>query len=271
MSDFYTYPLLGVEEHFANHHFSVEILETSCENNQYDFKFRYSLNEPTIGALINSGKANAAVRIENRAFYKKTFLFEEDQLHVIIPLSEIGENFTFDIRPFVIAIAQIPTYVNTNASSPRSEYSYSLEAGNFLAIADKVKITFDQAFLKFSGSGNFIKLHRLQDYQGMPMLDFHQHAVYVCMSAKDFDTIVRLNSSPGKSALSGVILLPVMLDIVWRIKSGDISAEDWEWVEDLEESIDLESINLLEEIQSFLGNPMITATETVNSLIVDEE
>ena len=271
MSNFYTYPILGVEEHFPEHSFHVQLNEMEFDSNEYRFNFTYELDEPTVKAHIESGLASAAIRVNNRAFFHKVYFFNSDELIIKIPLTDIGDNFTFEFYPRVIAMQKIPGYVNVNSETDRRGYAYNLEKGNLLAVSEKIKVRFEQNFEVFNSSGNFIKIRKIKDYEGVPYLEFKDHAVYITMSNDDFENVKILNNSTGKSALIGNILFPVLLDLVWRISKGELAEDDWPWVEEIKESIDTESNDLLGEVQEFLKNPIVTSTIAVNQLIVDEE
>jgi hypothetical protein len=271
MSNFYTYPIIGIEEHFPDHGFHVELTEMEFDSNEYTFKLSYELDEPTVKAYIDSGFAGAAVRVNNRAFFHKVYFFDSNELVLKIPLTDIGDNFTFEFHPRIIAMQKIPGYVNMNAELDRRGYAYNLEKGNLLALSDKIKVKFEQNFEVFNSSGNFIKLRKTSNYDGVPFLEFKDHAVYITMSDNDFEVTRRLNNSTGKTALIGNILFPVILDLVWRINKEELSEDDWPWVEEIKESINTESNDLFREIQEFLENPIITSINAVNQLIVDEE
>lgn len=271
MSSFYTYPIIGVEGHFPDHSFNVELKEMSFNSSEYSFHFSYELDEPTVKAQVDAGIARVAIRVNNRAFFHKVYFFVTNELTIRIPLADIGENFAFEFHPRVISMQKLSGYVNINAEEDRRGYVYNLEKGNLLAVSGSIAVKFEQDFEIFNSSENFIKLRKVEGYEGVPYLEFKDHAVYVAMSEIGFNETRRLNNSTGKSALMGSVLFPLILDLAWRIKVEELSEDDWPWVEKIRESIDLESNDLFEEVQKFLKDPISTSVDCVNQLIIDEE
>ena len=270
-ADIYTYPILGVEGHFVNGSFSVILEEIVLGEDFYKFQFIYELDEPTINAHIASGNACVAVSVRNRAFYYRVFEFsDKNKLEVSIPIEQIGIDFLFIFTPFVLVKRSINAYVNTNADAVRSRYSYNLEPGNKLAVADDIKVSFDERYELFNNGGSFIKIRQSDSEDKMPQLEIKSHAIYLILNKMDFKEVSKVNNSPASEILLSSLAWPVVMNLLWSIKSGDLAIEDLDWGPQLMEEIDravVEEIDPFMDSQELLSNPLFKGAEKINHLI----
>lgn len=269
MLDFYTYPILGVEGHFLNHSFKVELLSTNIDESNYNFKFKYYLEEPNIIELIDSKSSVVAIRVKNRAFYYEVYEFDSKELDISIPISDIGDNFVFDFKPFILVKESGLHYRNSNADSLRAQYTYNLAIGNLLAVSKGITVTYELGYKDFDRAGSFIKLRQNKKGDTLPVLNFQQHALYIDLCEKDFTELIKLNNSPAKDVLVGNLIFPILVDLVWRIKTKEIEIDEYEWAEELLSKVDLD--NPFDSVQKWLRNPVLRSSEAIVKIFKDEE
>lgn len=272
MSKFYTYPVLGVEGHFENHEFSMSLksYELSQEDREYRFEFEYELNEPIIIAHVNSSNATVCVQVRNKAFYYEIFQFENKTLNIKIPFESIGDNFSFEFRPYILVNNKINGYVNPNADSVRSKYYYNLVKGNLLAVASTIRLTFEQDFLIDSGVSSILTIKKKDGYNGNPKLELKQHKIYLILGEKDYSEVSNLYGSSAKKAILGNIFFPVFVDIFWYIKFEKLDFTEYEWIERLSYLVDFENQEPFDAAQELLKNPVFQSSEVINKMLEDE-
>ena len=274
-TDIYTYPVLGIPDHFSSGYFAVALEEMTLDTVKYQFTFKYELNEPTITAHINSGNACVVIRVRNRAFYSELFEFESDQLKVEIPLGQIGEDFLFQFDPFVVAKKSINGYHNQNAEPIRAQYVFNLIAGNKMAIGAPIKVIFDEKYQRFDLAGSFLKLRKVSEEGAKPALNFQaENAIFIDLNPTDFTEISKINNSSGKNILLGNMVFPVLIELLWQLKTKEVDPEEYDWGSPL---IDLlgrsstDEIEPFEDAQELLRNPIGNSCEKVNQLIFEED
>lgn len=273
--DVYTYPVLGIENHFVNGSFAVVLKNTKIENDNYVFEFESELDEPTIQAHVNAGNASIAIRVRNRAFYSELFEFESKNLTITIPFSDIGEYFSFDFKPFVLLKKAINAYVNTNADKIRSGYAFNLIKGNLLAVGAAIKVEFNEKYELFGGAGSFLKLKiDSEDDNNLPYLNIDNHVIYIMLNRSDFNLITSVNNSPYKEILLGNLVFPIVVDLLWQIKSKEVEVSENDWGQPLMELIGVAEVDDLDPFQAaqdLLSNPISLSSKKLNELISEED
>lgn len=272
MSSFYTYPVLGIEGHFETNQFEVSLnfYELSQEDREYRFEFVYDLDEPTIEAHVASSNAAVCIQVRNKAFYYEVFKFIDKKLRIIIPFESIGDNFSFEFRPYILVNNQINGYVNPNADSIRSKYFYNLVKGNFLGISSTIRLTFEQDFLMDTGANSILTIKKRENYNGGSKIELKPHKIYLILSESDYQQVSNLYGSSAKKAILGNIFFPVFLDIFWSIKNGEIKDEDYEWMERLSRIVDFDNQEPFDSAQELLKNPIFKSSEVINKMLEDE-
>jgi hypothetical protein len=273
--DVYTYPVLGIENHFLTGDFAVVLKNIKIEEGNYIFEFESELNEPTIEAHVNAGNASISIRVRNRAFYSKLFEFESKKLTITIPLSDIGEHFAFEFKSFVLLKKPISAYVNTNADKIRSGYAFNLIKGNLLAVGETIKVEFNEKYELFGGAGSFLKLKiDSEDDDVLPYLNIDKHVIYIMLNRTDFNLITSVNNSSYKEILLGNLVFPIVIDLLWQIKSEEIEVNENDWGQPLMELIGVSEISELDPFnaaQELLSNPVSLSSKKLNELISEED
>lgn len=272
MSGFYTYPVLGIDGHFESHQFSMSLksYELSQEKREYGFEFEYQLDEPTVMAHVTSSNATVCIQVRNKAFYYEVFRFKNQLLKIVIPFESIGDNFSFEFRPYILVSNRINGYVNPNADTVRSKYFYNLVKGNLLAVAPTIRLSFEQDFLIDTGANSILKIKKKDGYKGNPKLELKPHKIYLVLSEGDYDEVLSLYGSSAKKAILGNIFFPVFLEIFWSIKTNEISHEEYEWIDSLSHLVDFMNQEPFESAQELLNNPIFKSSEVINKMLEDE-
>ena len=274
-TDIYTYPVLGIPDHFSSGAFATSLEEMTLDNVSYHFTFKYELNEPTIKAHINSGNACVVLRVQNRAFFSELFEFESDQLQIEIPLGQIGEDFLIQFYPFVVAKKNINGYHNQNADPIRAQYAFNLVTGNKMAIGASIKVVFDEKYQHFDLAGSFLKLRKISDERAKPSLNFQaENAIFIDLNPTDFTEISKINNSSGKNILLGNMVFPVVIELLWQLKTKEVDPEEYDWGTPLLDMLGRSStdeIEPFEDAQELLRNPIGNSCEKLNQLIFEED
>jgi hypothetical protein len=227
--------------------------EIESDKANYYLKIQFHLSHPGLRRLIGEQKAQYVVHVEcGTTLFRKRFSFSKDT--ETVPISADALRDRVEVNFFICATEQIPSYKVQGAHSDYGEMSFNIRKGDILAVAEGQ--TFD-AEKKISSIMQIVESPT--DDEGPFKVDWNFDKIRIFLSKEDFKGYCQLRTDEKMAtALTGAIVLPVLVDAVNILQNDATEFESFRWCRNLQ--VRLEALkdepDSLTKAQKLLDRPL---------------
>jgi hypothetical protein len=234
--------------------------EVAVDKQNYYLKVSFDLSHPGLLALIQEQQAQYVVHVEcGASFYRKRFSLSESSDTI-----KIGADFLRDrveVNFFICAIAPLSAYLPKGAHPDYGSTSFTIRKGDILATAEGRTFDAEKDYDALKKVSSIMIIRESPTLDAGPfVVDFTRERIEIILSKEDYRAYSLLKTNPKlAAALTGTIVLPVLLDAINCVESGkEADLEGCRWFRNLEnrlEDLKNEGSNLV-KAQKLLEQPL---------------
>jgi hypothetical protein len=233
----FPHPVVGNADDVVDVAFQTPIDFTHDSANYY-ISAQVQCSSKTIAQLVKHGQAAYVLHVEcSNTLYRNIFEFTTPEFEVRIP-SELL-NATVEVNLFVVAKQDLPKYKVDKAHPDYGDASFSVSAGEVLAIGEACTFEADIDFDALRSVGSILQIRELPGPEHAEMqFDFSGEKISIFLSPHDFGIYKILKTH---QPLCASVVPPIVVAAVARaldvLKNGQ-AEEDLRWARCLRKRLD---------------------------------
>ena len=267
----FPHPVLGNADDVLEAAFQASV-EVAHDGVNYYLAVEIQCSSPTITRLINNGDAAYVVHVEcSNTLYRSIFEFTESNTELMVPGESL--NATVEVNVFVRAKRDIAGYRIDNSHSDYGATTFSISAGDVLAIAEGRTFDADIDFdaLRSVSSIMQIRLHPTAGDRPMEV-DFNDDKITILLSAKDFENYKVVKATkPLSATVVAALVLPVLMEALRMLQADHSDYETVRWFRCLKRRVDHAGLDPASEpltlAQKLLGLPIKRALMNARTIL----
>jgi hypothetical protein len=233
--------------------------EVESDKANYYLKIQFHLSHPGLRRLIAEQKAQYVVHVEcGTTLYRKRFSFSKDA--EIVPISADALRDRVEVNFFVCATEQIPSYKAKGAHSDYGEMTFNIRKGDILAVAEGQTFDAEKNFDALKKISSIMQIvESMTDDEGPFKVDWNYDKIRIVLSKEDFKGYCQLQTDEKMAtALTGAIVLPVLVDAVNTLQTDASEFEAFRWCRNLQVRLDAlkDEPDSLTKAQKLLDRPL---------------
>jgi hypothetical protein len=233
--------------------------EIESDKANYYLKIQFHLSHPGLRRLIGEQKAQYVVHVEcGTTLFRKRFSFSKDT--ETVPISADALRDRVEVNFFICATEQIPSYKVQGAHSDYGEMSFNIRKGDILAVAEGQTFDAEKNFDALKKISSIMQIvESPTDDEGPFKVDWNFDKIRIFLSKEDFKGYCQLRTDEKMAtALTGAIVLPVLVDAVNILQNDATEFESFRWCRNLQ--VRLEALkdepDSLTKAQKLLDRPL---------------
>ena len=246
----FPHPVVGNADDVVDTAFQAAINVHNDRVNYY-INVKVQCSSSTISKLVKRGDAVFALHVEcGNTLYRSATEFEEYEREFMIP----GENLNSTVEVNVVAQAKrdIAKYKVDQAHPDYGDASFSVSAGDILAVSEGFTFDADINFDMLRSMSSIMQIRERNDVEDAPMeVDLSEEKITIYLSHSDFESYKIIRAHQVLSAsLIATLVLPALVESLSVLKVDHTDVEDTRWCRCLKRRI--ESAGLSLEIQPLM-------------------
>jgi len=181
----------------------------------------------TINRLMSEAAAKNVLHIEcSNTLFRRAYEFPESSKRVAIPAENLNDSV--EVNVFVRATRNASGYSVDAAHSDYGESQFDISEGDILAVGEGYIFHIESSFDSLSRIGSIMQIEESKEDGELPMrVDFNCDKILIILSKADFKDYKMLKGQEGvSSALTSTIVLPVLVEALHFLRSGESGAEE---------------------------------------------
>lgn len=271
----FPHPVVGNEDDVVDAAFQAAISVHNDRVNYYiNLKVQCSSN--TITKLVKKGDAVYVLHVEcGNTLYRSATEFAEEDREFMIP----GENLNSTVEVNVVAQAKkdIPKYKVDQAHADYENATFSVSAGDILAVSEGFTFDADINFDMLRSMSSIMQIKPRKDATDAPMeVDLMDEKITIFLSHVDYENYKLIRAHPVLSAsLIATLVLPALVETLTVLRGEHSDVEDTRWCRCLKRRIDSSGLSLktppLTLAQGLLELPIKRAFMSARALLESGE
>jgi hypothetical protein len=192
-------------------------LTVTPETDAYQLDFAFELMNPTLIALVKDGAATLTVHVECASnFFRRMFPFNVPNGRVTIPANELLG--AVEVSFFVTAAEAIPDYRIDGAHADYGSATFTIRAGDVLAIAPGATFDADKDFDPLKKISSIVQICPADEIEEGPFsLDFATQKLSIFLAKNDYQRYSQLLAHPGIAAVlvQGIVVAALVEAIAY--------------------------------------------------------
>jgi len=249
----YPHPVLGISDDFIIKPSTSR--EITYEENSKGILFSYQVNNLSddFNTLLKSKKISLICEINcSYTVYRQVFSSFDTQLIFEIPDQDLKNKI--EMQLMLIATRDLENFTSTNLLPELQSQTFSIEAGDVLAVFDTATIDIDTAGLAVS---DFVKISE-NTIEQIVRYEFEQDALIVKLPTKQLKSLQVLKNNPdSENILISTLIIPILIHACHLLtEENDDSYNEKAWYRALQE-----------KSKNYLGSPYPNDSSDINLLI----
>jgi hypothetical protein len=190
-------------------------------------------SHPQIQDLIKKKKAHYVVHVECGAtLFRKRWAFSTEETVVDIRSEELRGRV--EVNFFICAATTLPNIKIHGAHDDYGTAKFSIRKGDILAVAEGQTFDAEKDYDSLKKISAIMQILAGEKEDGPFELEYRKDKILIILSKNDFRTYGILRRNPKTSAaLTGAIVLPVLVSILNEIDQGADDFESYRWYRNL--------------------------------------
>ena len=272
---FYTYPVLGDGMSFDSGSYSTDV-DIKQVGEDIQISMKANLDNSNLQELIDKECAVFLFHLEcSQTCFRKVYTAKDN---IIVKHIRKGDlEGTLEICSFIVAIDDIPHYVNEGFSGDYRGLSFNINVGSVLAIGDEFQFLIDKKHddLGYTESIFSIVLDKDGADKGLLRLDYSGDKIIIRIPEKQYALYEHLQNQVSRQPLFiSMIIVPALIEVLFSIALNGVDEyEDKRWFRSLSKKCEAYSINFsdvfldntdpYELVQKLLDYPIVTAIDNI--------
>jgi hypothetical protein len=288
----YPYPVLSYySDDYIGSNFNVEI---NAQPDGYNFKliFKSELDDEILQGYIASEDVNFVYHLEcAQTGFRNVLKTSLPEITHIIPDKNIRGQL--QICPFIVAMKDLPSYVNGSFNEDYRGFKFAIEAGCVMAVAKQINIEIEKDINDLSQTPSIFSIIKNADETELGMLvDMYKTKIVIKLPEKDYYNFKSIRDEADiQPVLNSIVVIPALLFVLEELCRLDPNSRDelnvYSWYRVIKrvlslrfntdiESDKLSSLNMIEVSQKLINTPLsdglhVLSTGYENSGEDDEE
>jgi len=256
----YPHPVVGNADDVPGAAYQATF-EYASDPQFYYITISVACSSKTLSRLIDKGDACYVLHIEcSNTMYRRAFEFTDESHRFQVPANHL--NGTVEVNAFVRAKKNIAVYRLEGAHTDYEGASFRVEVGDVLAVGEGQLFEAESIHDSLKRVGSIMVIERSpQDGDHPMMVELNSEKIRILLCKGDFDAYGKLKLIPAlTSHLTTTIVLPVLIEALHVIESGDQGYEHFKWHRNLQRRIEMlelaQDLDALTKAQRILDLPI---------------
>ncbi len=265
----YPHPVLGNEDDLAGS-FNVDF-RYELGRKEVTLLPAFSIKSPAIEELIRKNRASFFVELQCRnTFFRTCFSTRKPLERFSIPATRVRERVTVGF--YVCADEDINGYRPSDCHSDYEGTAFDVEKGDVLAAGGFCSFIAEKDFDPLRPPvSSFMAIQPGQHHEGPMEVSFEEEKIMIELSKADWREYVGIRSQKAaEGVLHAAIVLPVLVNAIQLVQSGNADYEGMNWFGRLETILETKGLrerDPLEAAQKILDNPVTRALSGFATLL----
>lgn len=256
-------------------------LKTAATKTTYKFDLVAKTSNQDLNTLIKDKKAAFSIHIEcPTTRFRRIYKTYEEQ-HSFEISSDLLDG-RVQVCAFIIAGENIPNYKNSNFHSDYGNMTFKVQKGDILAVDRDRTFDAEKNIDPLKRIPSIFQVRKNNNENPTPFdLDLDSHKVVIMLSPENYEQYKFLSQAQDlQSTMSSMLILPALIELLERIKSGatgneNMEYEDLRWYRVLtnrlrEFGINVEDVNSFTDstlviAQKLIGDPLLPSLKTLTA------
>lgn len=218
---------------FEDGYFDSKI-EINTNNDYYNFKLEFDLNDNDLEKYLNAEKVVFAVHIECPfTSYRKLKILEKRPSGFDIPADLLEGKV--EVVSLIIANENIKSYYSDNFSDIFKNYSFDVYKGDILAVGEQLKFNAEKDSDSIKNISSIFAVEASEESNPSALdIDLGGNKIIIYLEEKYFEKFKDLNKNQNlNSVFASLIVTPVLVEIIEKLKNDNgekiREAEQYRW------------------------------------------
>lgn len=265
----FPHPVLGNEDDIRGS-FNVEF-KYELSRNSIVLDAAYKLENSTIESLIKKGKASFILEIECRSsFFRGTQSGRSVEEKWVIPSRYLRERVMVSF--YICADENIKNYSPAECHSDYEGFAFEIEKGEILAVGGSCSFIAEKSFDPLRPPvSSIMAIREGRRHQGTMEVDYQSDKIMVELSKSDWKNYLEVKKqSDAIGAIHASIVLPVLIDAIYKMQTCRSEYEYNNWFGRLEAILDakgLQGQDPFEAAQRILDVPLSRSFQSISAML----
>ena len=226
------HPVLNNADDIPGYAFQAKF-EPRADKQKFYLSISFQQSHPQIQDLIKKKKAHYAVHVECGAtLFRKRWAFSTEEAAIDIRSEELRGRV--EVNFFICAATALPNVKIHGAHDDYGAAKFSIRKGDILAVAEGQTFDAEKDYDSLKKISAIMQILAGEKEDGPFELEYRKDKILIILSKNDFKTYGILRRNPKTSAaLTGAIVLPVLVSILNEIDQGADDFESYRWYRNL--------------------------------------
>lgn len=278
----YPYPVLsGYSDDYVDSSFTTAI-ELKKDGYNIKVEFLAELNNTELQQHLKAGNVKIVYHIEcaQTGFRIALQTSNAELTHIISNKSICGR---VQICPFVVAVKNIPEYVNKSFNEDYRGFKFSIEAGCIMAVGTQVNIDLDKDLNDLTSTPSVFSIIKNANETELSMIvDMDHKKIVIKLPEKDYYNYKVINDEATiQPILNSLVIVPALTYVLQELKMRTTDERyeysNYSWYRAIKKALsshfncDIDStqfseMNMIEIAQKLINSPISDALQVLSSV-----
>ncbi len=231
----------------------------------------FTLSNKTLESLIKKGKASFVAEAECRStFFRDSFATGNNIEKFTIPSRLLRERVSVGF--FICANEDIKNYKPDGCHPDYQGMPFDVEKGDVLAVGGNCEFIAEKDFDPLRPPvSSFMSIREGRCHEGPIEIDYTSDKITIELSKSDWQNYINIrNQKVAEGTLHASVVLPVLIDAIYKVKEGSSDYADQNWFGRLDAILvakGLRSKEPFEAAQKILDNPSARNFQSISSML----
>ena len=272
----FPYPVLGPNpDDFTEGAVRLADATATAAPERYSLRFRFEVSHSSIAGMIATGDASPAVVVECRQnLYRRRHAVQLGLNEMEIPADELRGQV--QVTPLISAVRDLENYRPGSLNADYNGVEIRVPRHGVLAYGANLEFIAEPRADRLRKISSIMRVVQTDDAGMWMTVKDNGHRIHVEVSPEQFRLYQSVAASrQGSSILASMLVLPVLVDVFHRIKSGEQEGlEDFRWFQvirvrlrEIAQPVDAPDFDPMKAAQALLDSPFARGiTELVGRL-----
>ena len=280
---FYTYPVLGDGLSFSSGLFNTDV-NIAQVGEDIQVCFKSNLENPQLEKLIQNEQAVFLYHLEcSQTCFRKVITSKSGNLEKHIRKGDVEG--ILEVCSFIVAMDDIPNYVNEGFSEDYRGLSFQIDVGSVLAVGDEFQFRINKKHDDLGYTESIFSIVPDMDGvdKGLLRLDYSGDKIVIMIPEKQYALYEHLQNQASRQPIfMSMVIIPALIEVLFSIAAhGSDEYQDKRWYRSLYSKCNSYNISLDEDFvdsvdpyelaQKLLDYPVVTSIDNIATGSGDED
>lgn len=277
----YPYPVLTYySDDYVDSSFDT-IIDPTKDGYNIRINFLADMNNSELNYYISTGKALYVYHLEcAQTGFRTVIKTSNNEAIHIIPDKHL--NGRLQICPFIVAMEDIPNYINASFNEDYRGFKFNIETGCVMAVGKQVNIDIEKERNDFANTPSVFSIIKNADETALGMVvDMDQKKIVIKVPENDYYNYKSVKDEPTvQPILNSLVVIPALIYVLEELSRREANERfeygNYGWYKAIKralinkfncdiESEQFSSLNMLEIAQKLVNAPLSDALQALSS------